>query len=106
MLTRTGDAIGVHIHPLIWDRAPGRTNIAANNEANRTLSKPSSDGPGDAGYFAAFSRKNGAPMHAAVIGSDGSLSYWDGGDKVDDYEDQKRVAVAPRGTIPMLDPNH
>jgi hypothetical protein len=103
---RAGNAISVHIHPIIWNQAPGRTNAAADNEANRTLSKPSAGDPGDAGHFAIFSKENGVPLHAAVIGSDGSISYWDGGERVEDYEDKMRVVVAPRGTIPMVDPNH
>ena len=90
---------------LIWDQAPGRINVAGDNDANRTLSKPSPGEPGDAGNFASFSKQNGVPLHAAVIGSDGSISYWDGGAKVEDYEERMRVVVAPKGTIPMINPN-
>lgn len=103
---QAGDAVGVHIHPLIDESNPNELNAVQNNLDNQTFSKPSHEGPGDAGSFAAISKEHATPLHAAVIGSDGSISYADGGADITDYEGKKVDRIAPRGTIPMLVPGH
>jgi len=101
---KAGNLIDVHIHPLIDESSPHEVDPRQSNIDNRTFSQPSPDGPGDAGVFAGFSKANGAPLHAAVIGSDGSISYADGGGEPKDYRGENVVRVAPPGTIPMLQP--
>jgi len=96
----SGNIVNVHIHPHTWLQKPGLWNGEQDEEKNRTFS------PDDAHNFSAFSKANtGLPLHAAVIGSDGSISYADGGDKPEAYEDKRVIQIAPRGTIPMLNPN-
>ena len=46
-----------------------------------------------------------APFHAAVIGSDGSISCARGGVRPEDYETRNVIRVAPPGTIPMRNPD-
>jgi hypothetical protein len=99
-----GNVIFVHIHPLIAvPAAPGLGDAKADedNAANRTFSV----GPKlDTGTLSALSGP-GHIVQAAVIGSDGSISYTAGGDQPGDYEGKNVTLVAPRGTIPMLNPN-
>jgi hypothetical protein len=98
-----GNVIYVHIHPLIpvpLSPISGDPHAVEDNAANRIFS------PGDRSAFSTASRLIRSPLQAAVIGSDGSISYAAGGDKPDDYRDKSVTLVAPKGTIPLLDPNH
>lgn len=99
-----GNAVYVHIHPLIDESDPTEQNAQQNNVANETFSAPSRGYASDAGTFAAVSKEHQTSLHAAVIGSDGSVSYADGGGDVTDYEGKNVHRIAPHGTVPMLQP--
>jgi hypothetical protein len=92
--------IDVHIHPLISEMRAGLRDPRGDNQTNTSFSPRGAEGS-DAFRFSEFSRRNGIALHAAVIGSDGSISYAAGGSTEDAYERPEVVRVAPRRTIPM-----
>lgn len=105
----SGDAIYVHIHPIEYNHALGASDPEGDNDHNRTFSYPEPNhgevADNDAATLSAASTAGGKPLHAAVIGSDGSISYSDGGFKPRDYEGKSASVIARRGTVPMRDPN-
>jgi len=102
---RAGTAIAVHIHPLADESQP---YAREDNVANEGFSQPGSfQGQAldnDADRLSTFSRLSGPPLHAAVIGTDGSIWYADGGPSRDDYGGKRVTRVEPRGSVPMLKP--
>ena len=102
---RAGTAIDVHIHPLKDEFQPyGQQDNVANEGFSQPGSFQGQALENDADKLSAFSRSNGPALHAAVIGTNGSIWYADGGPRLEDYGGRRVTQVAPRGTVPMLKP--